>query len=621
MYGSTIGENYVIRRFKVNSKQLETSSVNQLKLTLIATSYLDPAINEGDKEPSWDGFVYVHDNKENKKKNIGKVPVQVKGSYQQNILLREIKYQAEVVDLRNYLADGGVIYFVVYVKSIRDFTIFYAQLEPVKLKEILGEKTEGHKTITLKRLPEEALDIVNIFKSFLYNRKKQMSFIDEDVYTIDTITEKHKKVHLGFTISGLGLTEESIQTFINHNNVYLYAQIPDYPIAIPLMGQLVSMTAIEEATHNISVNGEVFYHEQTRKRYSDSGIVILMFGSGFKLKIDVKKEEYTFNYNMCDNIRLLTKDLNFFILLYKNKGFEIDKQRVDMTNMIEKLDSFDLEANEQLLKKWEQIVKLLDYLNIKGDLDKSKLKKREWDDIDKLITGLLYKEEVFLRKNLDLITVLEIQGYFISLVFYPKIREDNIYTIEDLFRVNDSSLYLTNIEQDSKTKVPMFNILNAKQLSQSSNIRFDTLLNQYKQLEEEPNILSVANQFLLNLILAADLCRGDKIKVNYFLETSLEFVKWIQEKDKENEEIGYSISRLNELQIYKRQRALTTKEVEELIEISDSDKSEKLLRFGAYILLEDKIRSKKIFDQLKSDEQTDISGYPIYNLFENLLEK
>ena len=72
--------------------------------------------------------------------------------------MSEIKYQAEVVDLRNYLADGGVIYFVVYVKSVTDFTVFYAQLDPVKLKEILGEKTEGHKTITLKRLPKETFD-------------------------------------------------------------------------------------------------------------------------------------------------------------------------------------------------------------------------------------------------------------------------------------------------------------------------------------------------------------------------------------------------------------------------------------------------------------------------------
>lgn len=48
--------------------QLEMISVNHLKLDLISTNYLTPAINEGDKEPSWDGLVFVHNNEKFKKK-------------------------------------------------------------------------------------------------------------------------------------------------------------------------------------------------------------------------------------------------------------------------------------------------------------------------------------------------------------------------------------------------------------------------------------------------------------------------------------------------------------------------------------------------------------------------
>ena len=61
--------------------QLELISVSQLKIVLSATDYLNPAINDGDKEHTWDGFVYVHNNKNYKKKNIGKVPVEEKVSY------------------------------------------------------------------------------------------------------------------------------------------------------------------------------------------------------------------------------------------------------------------------------------------------------------------------------------------------------------------------------------------------------------------------------------------------------------------------------------------------------------------------------------------------------------
>lgn len=55
--------------------QLEMHSVNHLEMDLIDTDYLNPFISKGDKEPSWDGFVYIHSNKEYKKKDIGKVPI------------------------------------------------------------------------------------------------------------------------------------------------------------------------------------------------------------------------------------------------------------------------------------------------------------------------------------------------------------------------------------------------------------------------------------------------------------------------------------------------------------------------------------------------------------------
>ena len=41
---------------------------------------LSPFINDGDKEPSWDGNIYVYPNyKKKKSEMIAKVPVQVKG--------------------------------------------------------------------------------------------------------------------------------------------------------------------------------------------------------------------------------------------------------------------------------------------------------------------------------------------------------------------------------------------------------------------------------------------------------------------------------------------------------------------------------------------------------------
>lgn len=45
-----------------------------------------PWISEGDREPSWDGFIYAYSNKNQAKKNLmGRAAVQVKGKQVKNV--------------------------------------------------------------------------------------------------------------------------------------------------------------------------------------------------------------------------------------------------------------------------------------------------------------------------------------------------------------------------------------------------------------------------------------------------------------------------------------------------------------------------------------------------------
>lgn len=594
--------------------QLEMISVSQLKIDLSATNYLNPAINDGDKEPSWDGFVYVHNNKKYNKKNIGKVPVQVKGTYQKDISQNEIKYQAQVIDLKNYLADGGIIYFVIYIKSPRDYKIFYAQLEPIKLREILGEKTKGKTNITLKKLPKENFDIVNIFRNFLYNRKQQMSFSEGTVYTLDTITEKYEQVKLGFTMSGLGLNKDNFQTFIDHNNVYLYADSPNFPIPIPLMEQLTKIIAIEEGNNDISINNEVFYTKQTREH--DGEITTLRFGDSFEIIIN--KNKFTFNYKPKHNVRILQKDLKFLILLFENNGFEINNHFFNMTNVLKQDKSFDIKRNKEILKEYEEIVEFLDYLNIDGDLDLNKLTNGEFQDITTLRKALINKEEVLLKENISITTCIEIQNYSIALAFYLKENETNIYTVEDLFQVKNSILYSKNLETNIQTAIPIFRILSAQELAKISNIHFESLIEKYKILDTEPNILLDAHSFVLQLILAADLCTENDLKRNNFLKTSLTFIEWLKKEDKNPDEFSIITSSLNELQVFKRLRPLSQSEIEQLIGIADSSESTDGIKFGAYVLLDDKISAINHLNKLTYEDQEFMRDYPIYNLFKTL---
>ncbi len=57
-------------------KQLATSAVIE---SISKTSRLKAFINNGDKEPSFDGHIYIYNDNRETKKNIRRVAVQIKG--------------------------------------------------------------------------------------------------------------------------------------------------------------------------------------------------------------------------------------------------------------------------------------------------------------------------------------------------------------------------------------------------------------------------------------------------------------------------------------------------------------------------------------------------------------
>ena len=105
---------------------LEKIATASVKTSISITDELSPFINEGDKEPSWDGNIYIYANKDKRKESIKKVPVQVKGKQSDDFSLDTIKYPVTVVDLENYLNDGGIVslsFILVKMEEIQKYII------------------------------------------------------------------------------------------------------------------------------------------------------------------------------------------------------------------------------------------------------------------------------------------------------------------------------------------------------------------------------------------------------------------------------------------------------------------------------------------------------------------
>lgn len=140
---------------KMNPKRIEEFAVNAVRNALLRTTHLAPYINQADKEPFWDGSIAIY-KKESQTKDdyMGRVSTQVKGKEVAGIQKEEIKYSVKAVDLRGYLKDGGVIYFVVHLtKNGDEKRIYYNALTPVRLKNILSTlRGKQSKSLKFKQL-------------------------------------------------------------------------------------------------------------------------------------------------------------------------------------------------------------------------------------------------------------------------------------------------------------------------------------------------------------------------------------------------------------------------------------------------------------------------------------
>ena len=154
----------------MGSKATEELATGAVKKSILLCRLLAPYISENDKGPSWDGFVYLYNSeKQTKKDYLGRVPVQVKGTFRADISRDVISHDVETDDLRSYARDGGVIYFIVGLaeRGSRE-RIYYAPLTRQKIQELLDRcaPDQQRKSVSFTPFPMGEDEITAVFRAF-----------------------------------------------------------------------------------------------------------------------------------------------------------------------------------------------------------------------------------------------------------------------------------------------------------------------------------------------------------------------------------------------------------------------------------------------------------------------
>lgn len=260
----------------MNKKAVETISVNAVRDSIVCSDFLDQYIPDNDKEPSWDGSVYIYTDKSKTKDKLkGRIPVQVKGTEKDDFSKEEISFPVSTVDLKNYLNDGGAVFFVVYIgqKGLRK-QIYYSELPPIKLKMYLAEaKGQKTKSIKLKKFPSDSNEKATIFFQCFENCQKQASFSNVQLLSLEELEKQGVLKGINIPVSAVGGIDPL--TALLKNEVYVYAELKGSSIPQPLEIIPTNMCTQEKEPANISIGDKKFYHSLNRIRSQSKQNVFL----------------------------------------------------------------------------------------------------------------------------------------------------------------------------------------------------------------------------------------------------------------------------------------------------------------------------------------------------------
>jgi hypothetical protein len=596
----------------LDNKTIETLSTNAVKNAVCLSPYLSEYIDDNDKTPSWDGFVYVYNTPNKKKDNFrGRVPVQIKGRCKDISKAKDkITDDADIVDLESYLKSGGVIYFVVYVEiDGHRNKIYYSSLLPNKLQAIL-EQAKGQTTIAieLKSFPNDSRDKTQIFTSFLSHSNKQHSFAEKPMPSLQNLKWQEGN-SLFMSLSGYGFgSADLLKPLLNKDNDHcFYVGVKGSDILQPLKHSAGVLTEIKiPCKAVVSIDGVPFYEEYVIVRSEKEEIVEI--GQSFKL-VFKHENKLLVSYNLTGFLRQRIKDTRFILNVFKAKYITVNGKNICLNITDSDLKEIPMDELKEDLAYWEKVVCMLDLLNICNDIKISLLTERDMISLNVLVTAFVDKKPIS-GLNFDKLSTifrLNVAGIKIALIALTDERDSDTYYLRDFF--DTSYLLAEEYKNGEKYPISRYIYLNKDDYLTLANINYNLLLPSFEQASINPYNYDHANKTLLTLLSVFDESNSAN---KLILKIAKDLTKWLVEA--KDYDWSYEHRFLNYLQVIKREREFNVEEKNWLCEIISSTTSEDV-RIGAHLLLENQEMAEFCFEKLSDEEKIEFKRYPIFKFW------
>ncbi|RGI19739.1 hypothetical protein DXC84_07485 [Ruminococcus sp. TF08-4] len=583
----------------MNSIKIEMGAVLALKNVIQLNDLMKEYINDNDKEPSWDGFIYLYKSDDMKAENIKyRIPVQVKGKNQENLLKKQrISYPVEYKHLRNYYKDGGAFYVVVAISDDRrKTTIFYNALTTVKLNALLKnsekKKPDQTKNVVLERLKNDDDKLLfKVLSQFGFDREQQGSGegeIIEKVINIDVIN----KVDSIRVTSYLTTNEEEILKMVSSGELCLYGYRSDVDMWFPFdleQQKDMRLKKVLQIDKTLGIDRQVYYNNYLVEReYSKDPIIRV----SENLTIDLLGGKL--NFNMHGNIKSLKRDVDFLYAILNGNTFWMDNKQVSEYTDV-KLPA-DLKANMEMITDFYNA---LEEIEFSCDKRTDEFNENNWKAVTKLIN--VYHRKIKLKE--DNKSEWYIWWWDEKIIPILIVKDENDKTQIVNWIGKEGYAVFTERETGGQSRLPKGLLFKRDIWERLYDVDEEILLRDIEKSDYSERTLNDLYMFFVEILAAYDITRNEK----YFDMAQLLSDKLLQVD--ENNEYGI----INKLQLLKRKRELSEDEISVLEKLEEST-NDSMVRSAVNILLENKHNAKKLVNQLSEEDQATFKQFPIYNL-------
>jgi len=577
----------------MNSNSIEQIAVAHLTMKIAICEHLKADINQNDKTLSWDGHVEVYGSTGNKKADfVGRCPVQVKGKSVSNNELRKqnISYSVDVDDLRNYLNDGGVIYFVIGISATdkEQCRIYYSVLLPFDINQILNNLKDKQKTrsVQLSSFPPKQEQIEEIFRYFLVHKHHQ--FGKPFLNGIDIIKNDGE--------TSYSILAKSPMHFLDGTPKYVYKNLPDN-VFIPVEKIMPIEIELKNAPVDVSVDDQRFFQDVKLTFAKGNVLKKLELNKGLFIKVNSKGNMANVKVTKNCTVAQYIKNLEFLIALAEGKILKLGNLAIGSNPKM----NDEVSVLEGELNFYKKVAQLFERLNIKKRLVVREFSNDMCKKIDFLF-GAIIEEKSFEDKNAE----PAMGGFEIGRIrcFILRIKKNNNEVgYINPFENNNAKCEMAIAGDNERFSASLFVTFNKEDFLKYDNIDYVAMAESIKSVEYSEDYGTAVDYFILNLLSAYD-----KRKSAEMLDCAIEVSSWLCKQSPN------VVRYLNKMQSIFRKRPLSDEESEIILNIRDDSVNSWEILTGCAILLHEKHTYKHCLEKLPRGRKKEFLKYPISHL-------